>query len=279
MEVLARNEFNKSTNISKVKQYRWQLKDNPGQLMYLSKDMLLVDHSYQREGTSSRVLQIAHKWSYLACGVIVVAKRMDGCLYVVDGQHRVLAAMKRSDVQKLPCLVFETESIVQEAAAFFDANTSRRLPTRLEKWKAQLVCGDEITMFVDHLIRSAGREPSAREGIGKVRCLEALYRAAQFDRQTLVCIWPLIVEVCEEKTLHKQIVEGLFYLERRLPNGESLTKKWRDRVLRVGYSGLLDAAQRAASFYAIGGTKVWADGMLKALNKGCRIHIVLREED
>jgi len=38
----------------------------------------------------------------------VVALRDDNKWFVVDGQHRKLAADQRSDIRELPCLVFET---------------------------------------------------------------------------------------------------------------------------------------------------------------------------
>lgn len=280
MQAMERNEVNPATGATKVKQYGWELKDKPGELVWLSKSELLVDHSYQRKAKHTRVLHIAQKWSWLACGVIVVAKREDEQrFYVVDGQHRVLAALKRSDIDRLPCLVFKTESAKEEAAGFYDANTGRRLPTSLEKWKAQLMRGDATTTFVDALIRQAGRVASNATGPGDVRCLTALLRAADSDREMLGRMWPLVVEVCQGQAVHERVFEGLLWLEARLPEGQSLTdKRWRERVTRVGFAGLLDAAQRAATFYARGGAKVWGLGMLEALNKGCRIHLALRDE-
>jgi hypothetical protein len=277
---MMRNEVNTNNKTSKIKLYGWELKDAPGKLTFISKDALFVDHSYQRKASQLRVIAIAQKWSWLACGVILVAKRKgDQRLYVVDGQHRVLAALKRSDIDVLPCLVFETGTAHEEAAGFYDANTGRRMPTTLEKWRAQLMRGDETTMFVDALIRNAGRVASGVTGPGEVRCLTAMLRAATSNRDRLVRMWPLIVEVCHGHVFHERVFEGLMWLESNLPEGQSLTqKKWREKLMRVGFTGLLDAAQRAATFYARGGPKVWAMGMLEALNKGCRIHMTLRED-
>lgn len=279
MHAMMRNEVT-ATGTTKVKQYRWELKDKPGELVWLNKDELLVDHSYQRKAKHTRVLNIAQKWSWLACGVVVVAKRRDDQrFYVVDGQHRVLAALKRSDIERMPCLVFETDSAKEEAAGFYDANTGRRLPTSLEKWKAQLMRGDATVTYVDALITQAGRVASSTTGPGDVRCLTALLRAADADREMLGRVWPLVVEVCQGQALHERVFEGLMWLESQLPEGQSLNdKRWRERVMRVGFAGLLDAAQRAATFYARGGAKVWGMGMREALNKGCRIHLALREE-
>lgn len=280
MQAMLSNEISPVTRKSKVEHYGWELKDKPGELVWLGKSELTVDHSYQRGAQLRRVLHIAAKWSWLACGVVVVAKRRsDQRFYVVDGQHRVLAALKRADIDRLPCLVFETDSAKQEAAGFYDANTGRRLPTSLEKWKAQLMRGDTTTTYVDALIRQAGRVASNATGPGEVRCLTALLRAAEADRDMLGRMWPLMVEVCQGQTLHERVFDGLMWLEGRMPEGQSLTdKRWRERVTRVGFAGLLDAAQRAATFYARGGPKVWGLGMLEALNKGCRIHLAVREE-
>lgn len=275
---MMRNEVNQSNKKNKIELYGWELKDAPGQLMLLNKNALVVDHSYQRKASHTRVIQIAQKWSWLACGVVLVARRKgDQRLYVVDGQHRVLAALKRSDIDLMPCLVFETSSAHEEAAGFYDANTGRRMPTTLEKWKAQLMRGDEATVFVDAMIRAAGRVPSAAAGPTEVRCLTALLRAATNDRELLVRMWPLVVEVCHGHVLHERVFEGLLLLESNLPEGQSLTRKrWRDKIMSIGYTGLLDAAQRASAFYARGGPKVWAMGMLEALNKGCRIRMTMR---
>lgn len=279
-QAMVRNEISAATGHTKVKHYGWTLKDSPGDLVWINKEALTVDHSYQRYAKHTKVLQIASKWSWLACGVIVVAKRRtDQSFYVVDGQHRVLAALKRSDIEALPCIVFETDSAKQEAAGFYDANTGRRLPTALEKWKAQLMRGDATTTFAEELIRMSGREAGDQTGPGHVRCLTALLRAVEVDRQMLERMWPLVVEVCHGQSLHERLFDGLLWIESRLPKGQSLTeKRWRERVMRVGFTGLLDAAQRAATFYARGGAKVWGLGMLEALNKGCRIHIEIQED-
>ena len=279
MQTMMSDEVHSRSGISKVKQYGWGLKDSPGELVWLNKNELFIDHSYQRDASRSRVMAIAQNWSWLAAGVIVVAKREeDQRFYVVEGQHRVLGARKRSDIERLPCIVFKTESAKQEAAGFYDANTARKLPTTLEKWKAQLMRGDATTIFADDLIRQAGRVPSNTSGPSDVRCLTALLRAVDTDREMLCRMWPLVVEVCHGQSIHERVFEGLMWIEAHLPEGQSLTnKRWRERVTRVGFAGLLDAAQRAATFYARGGQKVWGLGQLEALNKGCRIHIALAE--
>lgn len=282
MDTLMRNEAI-APGTDKIARYGWSVKDAPGTLIWLKKDGLLIDHSYQRFAKSDRVLALAQNWSWVACGAIIVAKRphnSDWAHFVMDGQHRVMAALKRSDISTLPCLVFQVESVVEEAVGFYDANANRRMPSVFDKWRAMLMAGDHFTVVADKLIAGLGRSVSAGGGPNTVRCLGVILRAAKVDEATLKRIFPLVGAVCEGQVLHERIFEGLFYIERCLPEGQSLTdKQFRERVMRVGFTKLLDAANRAAAFYARGGAKVYATGMLEALNKGYRIHIALREQD
>ena len=261
MELLLKNETT-SHGLDKVEHYGWTIEDTPGQLTWLKKSELLIDHSYQRSAKPGRVLKIVQNWSWLACGVIIVAKRLDDGKwrhFVIDGQHRVLASLKRSDIDTLPCLVFHTKSAVEEAAGFYDANTNRRMPTSIEKWRAMLLARDESAMIVDDLITSIGRSVASVSGPTGVRCLSSMLRAVS--------------------ALHERVFEGLFYIERNLPAGQSLTdRRWQDRVIRTGFENLLAAANRAAGFYSKGGPKIYATGMLEQLNRGCRVHIALRDQ-
>lgn len=277
---LEANETHRQSGKSKIDRYKWVTKDQPGTFAWIKKTDLFVDRSYQREANHSKVLAIASAWSWISCGAISVAHRThEGRYYVVEGQHRVMAALKRADVDVLPCMVFESEGQEHEAGGFYDANVNRRPVTTLERWNAQLVRKDETTVFVNNLILEAGRVPGKGSSPKEVRCLASLLRAATTNRSALLRLWPLLVTVCDGHAMHERVVDGLFYIEIRMRDGQSLTDKiWRDRVIRVGYEGLVSAAARASAFYSAGGAKVWATGMIEALNKGCRIHLQLKSE-
>jgi hypothetical protein len=265
-------EVNARTGMAKVTQYKWLMTGAPGELMYLDKTVLEIDHSYQRHAKNARVLRLAKRWNWLACGVLIVAKRA-GRYYVVDGQHRLMAALKRSDIERLPCLVFESAETRDEAVAFRDANKERRPITTFEQWNADLVAEDESTLFAHALITNAGRTPAESAKPTTVRCLSAIVSAARSTREELVRVWPIAVHVCAGNPLHERVFGALMYLECSLVEGQSLAdKRWREKIARIGYQGILDAAQRAAAFYAKGGPKVWALGVMQELNKGSRTH-------
>jgi hypothetical protein len=99
------SEFCRNSQLSKVERYGWEMKDEPGELMHVDKKRLRIDHEYQRSANEVKVTEITKRFSWLALGAIVVVRRGDA-YYVVDGQHRVMAAMRRTDIATLPCVVF-----------------------------------------------------------------------------------------------------------------------------------------------------------------------------
>ena len=70
---------------------------------------LQIDESYQRSidtgPSQSLVKRIARDWDWGLCQPLNVAKREDGSLWVIDGQHRLAAARDRGDIYDLPCVV------------------------------------------------------------------------------------------------------------------------------------------------------------------------------
>jgi ParB-like chromosome segregation protein Spo0J len=65
-------------------------------------------------------------WDWSLCQPLAVAKRDDGGLMVVDGQHRLEAARLRGDIEDLPCVVTAYRNAGDEAAAFVALNQQRR---------------------------------------------------------------------------------------------------------------------------------------------------------
>lgn len=280
MQTETNQEVHVRSGKAKVEAYKWLMTGAPGELTYLAKTLLEIDHNYQRNAKNARVLKLARRWNWLACGVLTVAKRGDR-YYVVDGQHRLMAAMKRADIDRLPCLMFETTQMRDEAEAFRDANKERRPITTFEQWNANLVAQDEATLFVHAIIANAGRTPSQATNASTVRCLTTIVNAARFNRKELVRVWPIVVHVCAGHTLHERVFTALMYLECNLIEGQSLSHKmWSEKIAHIGYQGVLDAVQRAAAFYAAGTPKVWALGVMQELNKGRRTRMLsLRGKD
>lgn len=121
---------------------------------------LQVDATYQRsiENSASQTLirKIAQHWNWDLCQPLVVSRREDGALYVIDGQHRWCAARLRGDITQLPCVVVDYASAAQEAASFVHLNQQRRPLGKLDVFKAALASEDPEAVAIAAALEGAG---------------------------------------------------------------------------------------------------------------------------
>lgn len=255
----------------KIRMYRWTVSGEPGQMMWIDKSDLLVDRTYQRDPKSSdaKINRLAADWSWIACGTITVADR-NGQKFVVDGQHRALAAMKRSDIRELPCIVFKTNAAAEEAGAFLRANRNRKPMTAIQAFKAMVASGDRAALIANEMIRDAGLRIDPKPGDGGFSAVGALLFAISTDEAAARRVWPVVVEACGAGGIHNVILRGMFYIERGM-DGSLGEARWRKKAAAIGRAGLIEAAHRGAAFRGASGDKVWAEGIANALNKGIRV--------
>lgn len=257
--------------MKKEDRYNWVRQDERGTLEWINKSDLETDERYQRLSTNTRVIRIAKNWSWAAFGTLSVAQRADGTYYVFDGKHRKAAADKRSDIDLLPCSVHQSKGAKEEAVWFKGTNTDRRPMTVVESFPALLMADDRTAAVVQELIDVAGRTISKNSSSGTVSCLRALMRAVEKNEAAVRRLWPLLVEICDGHPFHYRAVEGLLHLEMAMDGDGSLTKQpYRGKLLALGYSGIVEAAEKAAAYYAKGGAKQYAIGIQDALNYRAR---------
>ena len=128
-------------------------------LQYCTPDQLGVDPLYQRDlDARSRQLinRIAGSWDWNLFQPLVVARRDDGRLFVVDGQHRLAAARLRRDVMQLPCVIFASAAPAEEADVFVKLNQERRPLSAYALYNAALATGDEAAIALDTILRQTG---------------------------------------------------------------------------------------------------------------------------
>lgn len=121
-------------------------------LQYLLPAQLEIDATYQRNldtgPSQSLIRKIAMFWNWDLCQPLVVARRDDGRLFVIDGQHRLEAARLRGDIAQLPAVVVQYASAADEAASFVHLNQQRRPLSKLDVFKAALASGDAETAAI-----------------------------------------------------------------------------------------------------------------------------------
>lgn len=258
----------------KVGRYAWKIVDERGVTIDLEVKDLMVDLAYQRPSDSkqaeAKILAIASEWSWVACGALRIGEYR-GKYHVMDGKHRALGARRRGDIETLPCVVFKVQGIHEEADAFIRTNTMRRGMSGVDKHRAKVIRGDEDSKMIQRLIEDSGRAPSMHSSATSVRCIGMMERWIAVNRDVFARVWPLIVRICDGHPLHERILSGICYLENRMADsdcGSISDPRWSQRLKKIGYKDLLDACGRAAAYHAKGGPKIFADGILNAINHG-----------
>jgi hypothetical protein len=147
---------------------------------------LSIDSTYQRstENAASRrlIASIAAKFDWRLCSPLVVSRRADDVLTIIDGQHRWEAACRREDIPQLPCCVFRYEDMKEEARMFIVANRARKPINRMDDYYAALAAADEDALEIDQLVKAAGftvsrTTSSAAWGVGEIAFTSAISKA------------------------------------------------------------------------------------------------------
>ena len=134
---------------------------------YINLSDLTVDQNVQRvEGLDERkVTKMAAAFNPLALGSIIVSKRGDGQMIVLDGWHRTSAAVRAGHKDSVSAIVFEELTPEQEHELFVLYNTSTNV-SALTKFIQRIQYGDPLAVDVNRIISSHGWKVDARTGDG-----------------------------------------------------------------------------------------------------------------
>lgn len=155
-------------------------------------EQLKIDRSYQRDPSQTMADEIASKWSIVASELILVSDRgagrehlwpENGRYYIVNGQHRSIAARKLGH-PRIWARVVDLSDLddpgAQEALFRLDLNLS--LGDRAtERFKAKIRAGDDDALEIVRILASFDTQinevPNAELGINAVSTVEQLYQA------------------------------------------------------------------------------------------------------
>jgi hypothetical protein len=256
-----------------------EIKDVPPDMKWIHKSQLEADPTYQRDANLTKIKSIARDWSWKALGALHVAQRSNGKYLVFEGNHRLLAAKRRPEVQELPCLVFPSKGVVEEAESFLTVNTNRRPLSSIDRFKAQVAVGLPEAMIVQGLLDGAGYTLSTSPADGKRQtgAVGALVKSARTDADVLRRVWPLILKLADDGPIPGRLVQAVYYVERKLASTPDslLESPWRDRLIKLGLKGLLEATAAMASLEKRSGEAIFGRALVAALNRGVRNKLVL----
>lgn len=235
--------------------------------------VLAFDPAYQRQLIPARVKSLVAEWSDDNVGAITVSIRDDGKAYVIDGQHRVRAAMELGKgQQKVLCHVYTGLTVAEEAYKFLVLNNTRSV-TPIDRYRAGLTAGDPVYVGVHDILSEFDLRINNGASDGVLRCVSKAVALYERDPDALrsVCAvltgaWGTRVSAFEQVifTAAGQVVTRY--------NGEldhaRLVKKL--STYRGGPSALLGDARGLADYKPISVTRAAAEIIRDIYNKGAR---------
>lgn len=254
--------------MSKVDVYKWKKPGDCGEFMWIPKEKLKIDLSYQREiDSKSRVAEIARNFDWALFGVILVALNDDG-YYVLDGGHRTRGACRREDIKEVPCMVFVFEDISDEARVFYDFNNQRKTVSSFDNHKAALIAKDELALKAESLVKKYGYNIVKNSpGLFQIKSIGAIYRMIKNDESIADKTFSILAKVAEGDEIQAKEMLGLSYLiaTNRAVDFYSFPLK---NMIEAGLPKIRDEIKRRILIEGKGGDKICASAIADIINKG-----------
>ena len=146
-------------------------------------EQLYTAPEYQREHINKRrVTYLVSNWDWNAYTPIKVCIRKNepNKYFVVEGQHRVIAAKIQSFID-LPAMIVETQSIAEEAALFRAVNGaggSLRL-NQYDEWKAAIIAEDDEITTLNNIITKYRFKISWHSGDNHITAVHSVKRLSK----------------------------------------------------------------------------------------------------
>lgn len=117
---------------------------------------LLEPHpTIQRKLVPDHYGSIAADWDITKCTPLTVSLQDDGTFYIIDGQHRYMAA-KTIGVATLPCRIFRNLSPEEESKTFYQQNENCKRLTPRDTLRARLAIHEPVAESLERLCRDHG---------------------------------------------------------------------------------------------------------------------------
>jgi hypothetical protein len=267
--------FNGSgTTILKPKRDRWlwAKPGKPGIFLLIPKDQLNIEGEYQREQVSdAKVTDIARNWDWRLFGTISVVVRKDGSFWVFEGGHRTRAAFKRDDVNELPCMVFESESVSDEARAFVGANTMKSAVRAHQKHKAACVAGEPVAVATAKILEKYGYKASSAATSKYIfAAVECLTNAVRENPERAERVFGSLASIAiDGEPISRDVFQGVYEVVKATRETvDILSGRHLVRLKEIGLCGINKLIQREKTILDRGGPAVCRKAVLDLLNKG-----------
>jgi len=146
----------------------------------------------------------------------------------------------------------------------------RKPLSSIDKFKALIAAEDPVAIYIRDLFSELGVKPRSSGAASPLELASVGWslRKAQENRAAFETTVRICVEMCRNVgPIAEHLLDGLYYIHTCSEIAMLKDQKFCERLLKVGSERLVNAARRASAYYARGGAKVWAQGMLDELNK------------
>lgn len=134
---------------------------------------LKIDPTYQRPKSGEKVRAIKKDFRPESLGVIIISRREEGEEYILDGQHRVQAAIESGYFIHW-CQIYEGLDIPQEADIFVGCNTLRFVPSPYYRHNAEKVARRPEAIEVARIALEMGCPITYQHGKGGIAAVTAV---------------------------------------------------------------------------------------------------------
>lgn len=262
---------NGGVGYDKVKKFNWADPGEPGRLMWLNKNVLNIDDTYQREERSKEaIVRIARDFSWMLFEPLMIALRSDGTHWVIEGGHRARGVMLRGDIQEVPCFVFRVDEIAKEAQAFINGAKNSNSISAFHTFRASVAAGFENAVKTKQILDRLGLV-AAKQGSGspQIKCVAAVQKAVADNAELAERCLEACIKMAGTESVDGYVFKGLFIACRKCP-GRDILSEFSEKLAMISQLEMKKAIRLASVTAGKGGEFIAARAVTEILNKGMR---------
>lgn len=213
--------------------------------------------NYQRKTSEIKIKNLVRNFDWKAFGFVIVNIR-DGKKYVVDGQHRIVAAA-RMKFKEVPCIVYEDFTVEEEAILFINCQVNRNSVKSFEKYQALYTAGDKKTHEIQEVMEKYGIKPcnnGSQRKKGYINSIGILYRIYDSKGRNwldtilkiITLIWKYKDNTWDKDALTSNMISGMYIFLNRTYN-QLNEKKFIEKMKRIPARKVLNTANRNTATY------------------------------
>lgn len=171
-------------------------------------------NGYARPLSQNRLNWLRRNWDPLACSPVIVSRRSDNALYLIDGNHRRVVAYEKG-MPTLPAMIFSGLDRAREADLYTKLGTVLG-QTPSTRFRSKLVAGERTAVAIHRIVLSCELELDLAGGTHRDGTIQAIARVewiyARGGEKGLRWVLELLLDAFngERSSLGERVLEGCF---------------------------------------------------------------------